>query len=164
MSVKQKSKNLSRYFYSILSITIIWLFCTDDSIDNFAPVFYMLSGFPVFFSLFDAATYDFSRIAKEMRPNLFNKYKSKGRDGKYYLYTFYISQDNDFTKLEEGDEIRDFYFYTKKSFRFALISFFTLIPIAILTVLQIPELARQLFQIGIVFLQLAIFKLTGYWF
>lgn len=64
------------YFYSILIISLIWLFFLPKPVKNFAPIIFVVPTFPIFVFCFFNKLNDLSRKLKNKNPELFNKYQT----------------------------------------------------------------------------------------
>lgn len=129
-SFKRKKKNTTLYYYVILAITSIWSFLLPDDISSYGIVFYMVTGFPVFFVLTQIRASKFSYSLEELNPGLYLKQSSFNhlRNRRYLnLFTLWSS---DYKEIETTDLI-DEYRFVKRTFSLVLISFFMVIPIAI---------------------------------
>lgn len=125
-----KKRNTTLYFYVVLVITCIWSFLLPNDISSFGVMFYMLSGFPVFFVLTQIRAFKFSSNLKELNPNLYLKKTSFNhiRNKRYFnLFTLWSS---DYKEIDNVD-LRDEYNLVKRTFLLVPVSFFMVIPIAI---------------------------------
>ena len=131
-----KSSKIQIYFYSILIISIIWLFIFPKPIKNFAPIIFGIPTFPVFIFNFRDKLEDFSRSLKNTLPDLFQKYvvdygvsADKGEIVDIGLF----SKNADFDNLKDV-ELYEMYILCKKSIRLAFISFWIMALLGIATV------------------------------
>ena len=120
-----KSTKIQIYFYSILIISIIWLFIFPKPFKNFAPIIFGIPTFPFFIFNFRNKLEDFSRALKNGLPDLFQK----------YVVDYGVSVDRGeivdiglFSKNEDFDNLKDVNFYEmyilcKQSIRLAFLSF-----------------------------------------
>lgn len=131
-----KSSKIQIYFYSILIISIVWLFIFPKPIKNFAPIIFGIPTFPVFIFNFRDKLEDFSRALKNALPDLFQKYvvdygvsADKGEIVDIGLF----SKNEDFDNLKEV-ELYEMYILCKQSIRLAFISFWIVALLGIVTV------------------------------
>ena len=125
-------KNITLYFYLILIIGIGWTFFGSDEWDNYGPVFFMITGFPVFAVIYQIQFYSFSNLLKEKRPDIFEKnalnYSILKGDAISGLSLFY--NKDEFKKIESY-ELNQKYELTMRAFNLCLLSFFLTIVISI---------------------------------
>ncbi len=142
MTIKEKSKRLNIYFLTITIISILWIFLGNKEIDNYAPVFFMLSGFPVFSIIYVSSTKKLAAYVKQVNIELYNKHKGIERDMKTYsipvtnVSIFGNKElEKDFLNIQD-EGIKEMYLYTKKCSKFQILSFFGTIVIALLLFLK----------------------------
>ncbi|PAM95176.1 hypothetical protein B4N84_07820 [Flavobacterium sp. IR1] len=120
-----KSSKIQIYFYSILIVSIIWLFIFPKPIKNFAPIVFGVPTFPVFIFNFRNKLEDFSSALKNKLPDLFQKYVvdygiSAGIGEIVDIGV--LSSNEDFENLKDV-ELYQMYILCKQSIRLAFLSF-----------------------------------------
>lgn len=142
MTIKEKSKKLNIYFLTITILSILWIFFGNEKIDNYAPLFFMLSGYPVFTVIYISSTKKLANYIKQVNIDLYNKHKQIERDMKTYsipianIALFGNKElEKDFLNIKDVG-IKEMYLYTKKCFKFQMLSFFETIVIALLLFLK----------------------------
>ncbi|URC11982.1 hypothetical protein [Flavobacterium sp. B183] len=131
-----KSYKIQIYFYSILIISIIWLFIFPKPIKNFAPIIFGIPTFPVFIFNFRDKLEDFSRALKNTLPDLFQKYVvdyGVSADKGEIVDIGLLSKNADFDNLKDV-ELYEIYILCKQSIRLAFISFWIIALLGIATV------------------------------
>jgi len=131
-----KSYKIQIYFYSILIISIIWLFIFPKPIKNFAPIIFGIPTFPVFIFNFRDKLEDFSRALKNRLPDLFQKYVvdyGVSADKGEIVDIGLLSKNADFDNLKDV-ELYEMYILCKQSIRLAFISFWIIALLGIATV------------------------------
>ncbi len=131
-----KSSKIQIYFYSILIISIIWLFIFPKPIKNFAPIIFGIPTFPVFIFNFRDKLEDFSRALKNKLPDLFQKYVvdyGVSADKGEIVDIGLLSKNADFDNLKDV-ELYEMYILCKQSIRLTFISFWIIALLGIATV------------------------------
>jgi hypothetical protein len=131
-----KSSKIRIYFYSILTISIIWLFIFPKPIKNFAPIIFGIPTFPVFIFNFRDKLEDFSKALKNALPDLFQKYVvdyGVSADRGEIVDIGLISKNEDFENLKDV-ELYEMYTLCKQSIRLAFLSFCIIALLGIATV------------------------------
>jgi hypothetical protein len=131
-----KSSKIQIYFYSILIISIIWLFIFPKPIKNFAPIIFGIPTFPVFMFNFRDKLEDFSRALKNALPDLFQKYAvdyGVSADIGEIVDIGLFSKNEDFDNLKDV-ELHEMYILCKQSIRLAFVSFWIIALLGIATV------------------------------
>ena len=131
-----KSSKIQIYFYSILIISIIWLFIFPKPIKNFAPIIFGIPTFPVFIFNFRDKLEDFSRALKNALPDLFQKYVvdyGVSADIGEIVDIGLFSKNEDFDNLKDV-ELYEMYNLCKQSIRLAFVSFWIIALLGIATV------------------------------
>ncbi len=125
-------KYITFYFYLILTIGIGWTFFGNDEWDNYGPLFFMISGFPVFAIIYQTQFYKFSNLLKEKSPEIFKKnvlHYSVLKDEVISGLSIFNNRD-EFKKIEPF-ELNQKYKLIMKAFNLCLLSFFLTIVISI---------------------------------
>ena len=131
-----KSTKIKIYFYSILVISIIWLFILPKPIRNFAPIIFGVPTFPIFIFNFRDKLEDFSRALKNKLPDLFQKYVVNygiSADIGEIVDIGLLSKNVDFENLKDL-ELYEMYILCKQSRRLAFLSFCIIALLGIATV------------------------------
>ena len=136
-------KNLRIYFISTLIISLIITFFGNDTLDNYATVFYMLTGPPIFTIIQIKYNSKLNLQLKENYNEIYEKFKeSRGYSKSEGIWSLNIinRSDNTFEKslLEtKNSELINIYFIIKHSITFTYLSFFLIIPIALCLFIKI---------------------------
>ena len=123
------------YFYSIFTVSIIWLLILPKPLRNYAPFIFILPTFPFFMFNYYSKLIEFSEMLKIIRPDLFNKYvvdygyAFKGEIVNIGLLNIY----NDFENLEDI-ELHKKYILIKQSLKLGLLSFLIFPVLGIATI------------------------------
>ena len=131
-----KSSKIQIYFYSILIISIVWLFIFPKPIKNFAPIIFGISTFPVFIFNFRDKLEDFSFALKNALPDLFHKYVVDygfSTDIGEIVDIGLISKNEDFDNLKD-EKLHEMYILCKQFIRLAFLSFWIIALLGIATV------------------------------
>lgn len=131
-----KSTKIQIYFYSILIISIFWLFVFPKPIKNFAPIIFGIPTFPVFIFNFRDKLEDFSWALKNTLPDLFQKYVvdyGVSADIGKIVDIGLLSKNEDFENLKDV-ELYEMYILCKQSMRLAFLSFCIIALLGIATV------------------------------
>jgi len=131
-----KSTKIQIYFYSILIISIIWLFIFPKPIKNFAPIIFGIPTFPIFLFNFRDKLEDFSRKLKNQLPDLFHKHVVDygiSADIGEIVDIGLLSTNQDFENLKDV-ELYEMYVLCKQSMRLAFLSFWVIALLGIATV------------------------------
>lgn len=129
MKVKINFKFIQIYFYTLLTISICFLFCGNRKIDTFGLELFMFSTFPVFAILSKISFNKFSDGIESKHPDLFNKYKRAFGVIKR-INSFEIFDNLDFDQLNDK-EITDSLKLTKQLFRLTTLSFLLIIVLGV---------------------------------
>ncbi|CAH0334557.1 hypothetical protein FVB9288_00145 [Flavobacterium sp. CECT 9288] len=120
-----KSTKIKIYFYSILSLSIIWLFIFPKPIKNFAPIVFVIPTFPVFALNSYNGVYKFSSALKEIHLDLFRKYVidyGNIYDRGKIVDIGFITKNEDFENLQDAN-LYEMYKLCKQFMRLAIYSF-----------------------------------------
>ena len=131
-----KSYKIQIYFYSILIISIIWLFIFPKPIKNFAPIIFGIPTLPFFIFNFRDKLEDFSRALKNTLPDLFQKYVVDygiSADKGEIVDIGLISKNEDFDNLKDV-KLHEMYILCKQSIRLAFASFWIIALLGVATV------------------------------
>ena len=131
-----KPTKIKMYFYTMLIISIIWLFIFPKPIKNFSPIIFGIATFPIFIFNFRDKLEDFSRVLKNRLPDLFQKYVVDygiSADKGEIVDIGLITKNEDFENLKDV-ELYEMYLLCKQFIRLAFISFFIIILLGIGTI------------------------------
>ena len=129
MNIEEHSKYLTKHFYTVLGIGIIWSY-----LDSYGLLFFMLASFPVFFILFQYYFYSFSNELRKERPDLFERYSLSYSILKGDVISVFSLFDNSDFKELQPVELKNRYKLTLKALKLALISFGLILPMAIILI------------------------------
>ena len=131
-----KSHKIQIYFYSLLIISVIWLFIFPKPIKNFAPIVFGIPTIPFFIFNFRNTLEKFSLALKKSYPKLFEKYvvdSGISTDIGEMVDIGLISKNTDFDNLKDI-ELYEMYILCKQSIKLAFLSFWIFASLGIASV------------------------------
>ncbi|WP_289662649.1 hypothetical protein [Flavobacterium panacagri] len=131
-----KSSKTLICFYSILVVSIIWLFVFSKPIKNFAPIVFGIPTFPIFIFNFRNKLEDFSRVLKKKYPDLFQKHVVNygiSADIGEIVDIGVLSKNEDFENLK-NKELYEMYILCKQSIKLAFLSFCIILLLGMATI------------------------------
>lgn len=127
--------NHKNYYFTLVIITLVWIFLGKEYYSNYAPIVLCFFGFPVYVFLYFKHLGAFSDKLRTRDFNLFKKYCAHaGYFKDEMIHSFNLFNNSDFEKLTD-QELLEHYRLAKSSVKYALLIFVTFPAITILLIM-----------------------------